>query len=202
MSKALVCICLIVCRPLVSTFSKFFSSVSTSPAVTRFFFENMFTVLSWRFVAWLSNRHEGTPALGRVNVSLLEQNIDQKECSYQLQRACATMNIFFRGDSQFVYFDPPVWNSLLLHIRNVTIINTFKSAQKPYLSTFYNLTSFIFVTLDSSLSLSFSLSLCPRAHVHARMRVCLCMCRVVPIVPMHTCSLNARFIVPFSVKLR
>ena len=37
-----------------------------------------------------------------------------------------------KGDRVFSYFGP-VWNSLPLHIRNATIIDTFKSALKTYL---------------------------------------------------------------------
>ena len=32
-----------------------------------------------------------------------------------------------KGDRAFSYSDPPVWNSLPLHIRNATTIDTFKS---------------------------------------------------------------------------
>ena len=38
-----------------------------------------------------------------------------------------------KGDCAFFYFDPSVWNSLPLHIRNATTMNTFKSALKTYL---------------------------------------------------------------------
>ena len=38
-----------------------------------------------------------------------------------------------KGDRAFSYFGPSVWNSLPLHIRNATTINTFKSALKTYL---------------------------------------------------------------------
>ena len=38
-----------------------------------------------------------------------------------------------KGDRAFSYFGPSVWNSLPLHIRNATTIDTFKSALKTYL---------------------------------------------------------------------
>ena len=38
-----------------------------------------------------------------------------------------------KGDRAFSKFGPSVWNSLPLHIRNATIIDTFKSALKTYL---------------------------------------------------------------------
>ena len=38
-----------------------------------------------------------------------------------------------KGDRTFPYFGPSVWNSLPLHIRNSTTIDTFKSALKTYL---------------------------------------------------------------------
>ena len=38
-----------------------------------------------------------------------------------------------KGDRAFSYFGPTVWNSLPLHIRNATTIDTFKSALKTYL---------------------------------------------------------------------
>ena len=38
-----------------------------------------------------------------------------------------------KGDRAFYYFGPSVWNSLPLHIRNATTIDTFKSALKTYL---------------------------------------------------------------------
>ena len=37
-----------------------------------------------------------------------------------------------KGDCAFFYFDPSVWNSLPLHIRNATTIDTFMSALKAY----------------------------------------------------------------------
>ena len=37
------------------------------------------------------------------------------------------------GDRAFSYFGPSVWNSLPLHIRDATTIDTFKSALKTYL---------------------------------------------------------------------
>ena len=44
-----------------------------------------------------------------------------------------------KGDRAFSYFGPSVWNSLPLHIRNATTIDTFKSALKIYL---FNLQEF------------------------------------------------------------
>ena len=41
-----------------------------------------------------------------------------------------------KGDRTFPYFGPSVWNSLPLHIRNATTIDTFKSALKTYLFNF------------------------------------------------------------------
>ena len=41
-----------------------------------------------------------------------------------------------KGDHAFFYFGLSVWNSLPLHIRNATTIDTFKSALKTY---FFNL---------------------------------------------------------------
>ena len=38
-----------------------------------------------------------------------------------------------KGDHVSSYFGPSVWNSLPLHIRNATTIDTFKSALKTYL---------------------------------------------------------------------
>ena len=38
-----------------------------------------------------------------------------------------------KGDRAFSYFGPSVWNSLPLHIRNATTIDTFKSALKTSL---------------------------------------------------------------------
>ena len=38
-----------------------------------------------------------------------------------------------KGDRAFSYCGPSVWNSLPLHIRNATTIDTFKSALKAYL---------------------------------------------------------------------
>ena len=38
-----------------------------------------------------------------------------------------------KGDRAFSYFGPSVWNSLPLHIRNATTIDTNKSALKTYL---------------------------------------------------------------------
>ena len=38
-----------------------------------------------------------------------------------------------KGDRAFSYFGPYVWNSLLLHIRNATTVDAFKSALKTYL---------------------------------------------------------------------
>ena len=38
-----------------------------------------------------------------------------------------------KGDRAFSYFGPSVWNSLPLHIRNDTTIDTFRSALKTYL---------------------------------------------------------------------
>ena len=38
-----------------------------------------------------------------------------------------------KGDRAFSYFGPSVWNSLPLHIRNATTIDTLKSALKTYL---------------------------------------------------------------------
>ena len=44
-----------------------------------------------------------------------------------------------KGDRAFSYFGPSVWNSLPLHIRNASTIETFKSALKDYL---FNLQEF------------------------------------------------------------
>ena len=41
-----------------------------------------------------------------------------------------------KSDRVFSYFSPSVWNSLPLHIRNATTINTFKPALKTH---FFNL---------------------------------------------------------------
>ena len=41
-----------------------------------------------------------------------------------------------RGDRAFSYAGPSVWNSLPLHIRNATTIDTFKSALKTHLVNF------------------------------------------------------------------
>ena len=38
-----------------------------------------------------------------------------------------------KGDRAFSYFGPSAWNSLPLHIRNATTIDTFKSVLKTYL---------------------------------------------------------------------
>ena len=38
-----------------------------------------------------------------------------------------------KGDHAFSYFGPSVWNSLPLHIKNATTIDTFRSALKTYL---------------------------------------------------------------------
>ena len=38
-----------------------------------------------------------------------------------------------KGNRAFSYFGPSVWNSLPLHIRNATTIDTFKPALKTYL---------------------------------------------------------------------
>ena len=38
-----------------------------------------------------------------------------------------------KGDRAFLYFGPSVWNSVPLHIRNATTIDTVKSALKTYL---------------------------------------------------------------------
>ena len=46
-----------------------------------------------------------------------------------------------KGDCAFSYFGPSVWNSLPLHIRNATTIDTFRSALKTYLFTSKNLIS-------------------------------------------------------------
>ena len=44
-----------------------------------------------------------------------------------------------KGHRAFLYFGPSVWNSLLLHIRNSTTIDTFKCALQTYL---FNLQQF------------------------------------------------------------
>ena len=40
------------------------------------------------------------------------------------------------GDRAFSYFGPSVWNSLPLHIRNATTVDTFKPALKTYIFNF------------------------------------------------------------------
>ena len=55
MSKALVCHFLIVRRPLVATFSQFFSVVSTSPAVIRFFLLLNDDILNFKAVLLVSH---------------------------------------------------------------------------------------------------------------------------------------------------
>ena len=46
-----------------------------------------------------------------------------------------------KGDRDFSFFGPSVWNSLPLHIRKATTIDTFKSTVKPISSTSKNLIS-------------------------------------------------------------
>ena len=41
-----------------------------------------------------------------------------------------------KGGRTFSYFGPSVWNSLQMHIRNATTIDTFRSALKTYLFNF------------------------------------------------------------------
>ena len=67
-----------------------------------------------------------------------------------------------KGDCAFSYSGPSVWNSLPLHIRNATTIDTFKSALKTHL---FNLQEFDYLS-----------SLCVCVCVCVRVCVCVCVC--------------------------
>ena len=73
-----------------------------------------------------------------------------------------------KGDRAFSYFGPSVWNSLPPHIRNATIIDTFKSAFKTYL---FNLQE-----SDYLISAWFALYVCVCVCVCVWCGVCVCLC--------------------------
>ena len=69
-----------------------------------------------------------------------------------------------KGDLAFSYFGPSVWNSLPLHIRNATTIDTFNLFYKPTSSTSKNL-------INSHLPDLLCVSVCVVCDV-----VCECVC--------------------------